>query len=528
MELADFDIDSSTDDFNLSNSIASTLERDDRPFYADLSFDSEESDSCYDFLPTRGMNTDQYVLMLLHHLKMEPHYGTYVKLLCQDGIVNIPLLATALGCKSLVKPISDIYLSDTDIIITIPCTVDTAKLFKEILLTGTSLSLSQKDNHIDLSLFEELGFVFDTEEISIETNSEDGTIIPDEFSSDDDREDDFQIDLIEEDTGLVKDQTFFCKNTSTVKSLCAPSCLNNCSSVENKWKSEDIQEVKNIFKGATGFQLKNKLVNYLSVQSVIGKVVNGYIIHGHEFCMEYFSHLTGCRMSTLRSVLSDFFHGVRLYEYNNRGIIRNPTTATMNFTVWFKNTLSLIGQSAPDDEVIVVNYWMKPKVLYSLYVNDAPKPHIALKTFYHHLKSIFGPKRIDKTLPCVRRSEYSSHSVCDECSAINKYQKLCRTEAQMEMVKALRNDHKLSFGGARREVETLRQSAIDFPEDTLFLQVDGMGNWSSYIPRYYENSKNLAGTIRLTTKVTGCIIWSGLYEEKRKDIFFINHDQFGR
>ena len=58
MELADFDIDSSTDDFNLSNSIASTLERDDRPFYADLSFDSEESDSYYDFLPTRGMNTD--------------------------------------------------------------------------------------------------------------------------------------------------------------------------------------------------------------------------------------------------------------------------------------------------------------------------------------------------------------------------------------------------------------------------------------------------------------------------------------
>jgi len=123
--------------------------------------------------------------------------------------------------------------------------------------------------------------------------------------------------------------------------------LNKCSSVETKWKSEDIQEVKNIFKGATGFQLKNKLVNYLSVQSVIGKVVNGYIIHGHEFCMEYSSHLTGCRMSTLRSVLSDFLYGVRLYEYNNRGIIRNPTTATMNFTVWFKNTLSLIGQSAP-------------------------------------------------------------------------------------------------------------------------------------------------------------------------------------
>ena len=110
---------------------------------------------------------------------------------------------------------------------------------------------------------------------------------------------------------------------------------------------------------------------------------------------------------------------------------------------------------------------------------------------------------------------------------LNKYQKTCRTEAEIELVKSLRNEHKLIFGGARREVESLRQMALDFPEDSLMIQIDGMGNWSSYLPRYQDNSKSLAGTIRLATKVTGCIIWSGLYEEKRKDLFFINHDQFG-
>lgn len=54
-----------------------------------------------------------------------------------------------------------------------------------------------------------------------------------------------------------------------------------------------------------------------------------------------------------------------------------------------------------------------------------------------------------------------------------------------------------------------------------------MNNRSSDIPRYLEISKDLVGTERLPSKITGVIIWSGHYLEKRKDLYFVNHDQFG-
>ena len=55
----------------------------------------------------------------------------------------------------------------------------------------------------------------------------------------------------------------------------------------------------------------------------------------------------------------------------------------------------------------------------------------------------------------------------------------------------------------------------------------GMTKWKSALPRYLENSKDLQSTPRLASIITGGIIWSGIYPEKRKDIFFLNHEQFG-
>ena len=55
-----------------------------------------------------------------------------------------------------------------------------------------------------------------------------------------------------------------------------------------------------------------------------------------------------------------------------------------------------------------------------------------------------------------------------------------------------------------------------------------MDNSKSYLPRFLENAKRLVGIERLPSKITGAIIWSGSYLEKRKDCFFINHDQFGK
>ena len=80
---------------------------------------------------------------------------------------------------------------------------------------------------------------------------------------------------------------------------------------------------------------------------------------------------------------------------------------------------------------------------------------------------------------------------------------------------------------ARKAVESIKQTAFNFPSDNLFIQCDGMDNSKNYLPRFLENSKEFVGTERLPTKITGCIIYSGNYEAKRKVLFFLNHDHFG-
>ena len=52
-----------------------------------------------------------------------------------------------------------------------------------------------------------------------------------------------------------------------------------------------------------------------------------------------------------------------------------------------------------------------------------------------------------------------------------------------------------------------------------------MNNKSSFIPRFLYKSKEVSGAERLVTKISGCIITSGWYVEKRKCLFYINHDQ---
>ena len=53
-----------------------------------------------------------------------------------------------------------------------------------------------------------------------------------------------------------------------------------------------------------------------------------------------------------------------------------------------------------------------------------------------------------------------------------------------------------------------------------------MDNQKSYCPRELVKGKKTAGMLRLPTKITGCIIYSGHYEENRKIAFYINHDHF--
>ena len=56
--------------------------------------------------------------------------------------------------------------------------------------------------------------------------------------------------------------------------------------------------------------------------------------------------------------------------------------------------------------------------------------------------------------------------------------------------------------------------------------LDGMDNSKSYLPHYLERSKEQVQKERLPSKISGCTIYNGKYESKRKVLFYINHDIF--
>ena len=66
--------------------------------------------------------------------------------------------------------------------------------------------------------------------------------------------------------------------------------------------------------------------------------------------------------------------------------------------------------------------------------------------------------------------------MCSICIALSSNLRQCKTESEVAQAKSLKNNHRMNFGLARRKVEELKQSAIDFPGDHLFLQIDGMDN----------------------------------------------------
>ena len=76
--------------------------------------------------------------------------------------------------------------------------------------------------------------------------------------------------------------------------------------------------------------------------------------------------------------------------------------------------------------------------------------------------------------PCpVWEFQSTQHTVC---VTYNTNQRQCKTEQEITLAKSLRNQHRMDFGQARRTIEDIKQTAITFPADNVFLQIDGMDN----------------------------------------------------
>ena len=417
-------------------------------------------------------SSESYMRQLLTRIKDPTNNWYFGNLICEDGqSVSVPLPMLCLAWPSLDLVVKEAMGSCcccgmSDVAVSIPCSYETGLLVREMILSDDIPKFSCREVS-DVLRFLDDSFLGLRNDNQANLDKEDK---------------DFDIVIIEEsfdDEDWDQDENL---NVFTVPRIyqqlnqpshCSSSCGNDCEKIVQSWTNEKIQVLRGLFSSDKIIERKSKLLSHLISQGNIGSSKESYIIYGHKFCLNYLSLMTKISEYILKTVLEDYWSGIKIYEHGNKGVVKQHTAATMGFIVWFKQFLFLYGQSAPDEQVTILSYWLNGKVLFAMYEAEAPKPHVKQATFYSHMKAHFGPNRIDKTLPCVRISAYSSHSVCDICVALKTNQKLCQNEAELQLARSLRNQHKDDFGMARKSVESIRQSAIDFPSDNIFIQCDG-------------------------------------------------------
>jgi hypothetical protein len=313
---------------------------------------------------------------------------------------------------------------------------------------------------------------------------------------------------------------------SGTESLCSKFCHNSCHTILQSWSDEDVRKLKGMFKSDKIVETKTKLLDHLKHQSLVGLPVSSVIVKGQEFCSKFFAFITGCSEYIVKTVVENFHAGIELFEHGNKGCLKLETPAAVKAICWIKAFSEAYGQYSPEDNLTVLSYWLNKQSLFHMYLDETNGPHVKQSSFYELFKSKFGPSRVDQTLPWVRISKFSTHSVCSTCVLLNQNIKQCKTEIELEQAKSLKNNHRMNFGLARRKIEEVKQSALSFPSDHLFLQIDGMDNSKSYLPRYLEKSKDQAQKERLPTKISGCLMYNGWYENNRKVMFYLNHDIF--
>ena len=255
--------------------------------------------------------------------------------------------------------------------------------------------------------------------------------------------------------------------------LCSRFCSLRCYRIYEQWSHEDVLKLASLFVSEDGKlqETKNNLLNHLWGQHNIGEISNHFVVNKQTFCTKFFSKVTGISEYILQQVLDAFRSGRRMFIHGSNGGIKQPTVATTNFICWLKLFAESYGQFAPDTNTVVLCYWTNKKYLFNIYSMECQKPHLSKSAFYQNFDKYFSFKRADKSLPHIVISKYSSHSVCNQCVALNNFVKQCKTEVDLKMAIYLKNQHKMVFGEARRKIQEIKQSAVQFPSDNLFIQV---------------------------------------------------------
>ena len=224
-----------------------------------------------------------------------------------------------------------------------PACSETFLHVKEILLHGQSTVLENKTRVEVKSFFKHVGLDLSMESLvgdEFVCNGElDQTLIIDESSDE---------DVIDEEGHLDEGIQQFWETTPVLNSNCevkhcSPGCRNECQEVATLWSPEDLEGVEIMFSGRRLIRKKNKLISHLVAQGNIGILTDYYVIKSRSFCLKYMNFLTKISEYVLRKVIEDYQRGIRHYEHGNKGILKQPSVATISFVSWFKHFLSLYG-----------------------------------------------------------------------------------------------------------------------------------------------------------------------------------------
>ena len=318
------------------------------------------------------------------------------------------------------------------------------------------------------------------------------------------------------------------KETLISKFSAKCECENKCFEAISNLTNEDVEEIKSKFVGESLTQTKNIILSHLKTQGdVLETVDNGFFYSGHSYCGTAFSKLTGISRYILRKIQDAHEQGLKKFVHNNSQILKN-CPRKVNAICWFKSFCKIYGQRAPDALLAVLPSWLDATTVFEMYKQENPQAREQIKysTFCKMLNKDFGPRRSDKSLPQVRFSKYSSHSVCSDCYDLDAFQRTCRTEKDINLCRALKFKHRERFSKQQRCITSMRHQSQTFPDQHFSIFMDSMDNMKSHIPRFMEKTKKLANFWKLPSKVTGCILYSSHYPMNRKVKMYINFDQF--
>ena len=271
--------------------------------------------------------------------------------------------------------------------------------------------------------------------------------------------------------------------------------------------------------------IKQFLLTHLHSQENFGVMTDKFQFYGKKYCFKAFQRISGFSKYLISEACKAFEDG-RSVVTGNEFLGYKDRDSTFGFKVWMKQHAENYGNRAPDEETLVIPGCYSIRDLFEQYESEAPYPRIKKTTFYRLFHTYFEAHRIDRALPHIRISNYSTHGKCDHCLLLEKFQRSCKSAADLELVKSLKQAHRKHYKGAYDAIQEKRMKAIYNPSECCFIQIDDMDNKKSYIPHSPHVGKSLCGLFRLPSKITGCIVWSGDYREDRKVNFYINHNQY--